>query len=88
VFRVNVRTFPSSGLILAGSMDWLTTIIGLNYFGAIEANPFISGIAHENAAVFTAIKLLTTLLVGLIFYQANKCLLKTADKTTQHQQNG
>jgi hypothetical protein len=32
---------------------------------------------------FTAVKLLTTLIVGLIFYQANKCLLKTSDKTTR-----
>jgi hypothetical protein len=82
VFRVNVRTFHSSALILAGSMDWLTTVVGLNYFGAAEANPFISGIA-TNAVLFTAVKLLTTLVVGLIFYQANKCLLRTEDKTTK-----
>jgi hypothetical protein len=64
-------------------MDWLTTVVGLNYFGAVEANPFISGIAHQNIFAFTAIKLLTTLCVGLIFYIANKCLLKTEDKTTK-----
>jgi hypothetical protein len=68
---------------MAGSMDWLTTVLGLNYFGAVEANPFISGIAHQNLLAFTAIKLLTTLFVGLIFYQADKCLLKTEDKTTK-----
>ncbi len=83
MFHVRVRAFPSSALILAGSMDWLTTVIGLNYFGAVEANPFISGVAHQNLFAFTAIKLLTTLMVGLIFYQANKFLLKTEDKTTK-----
>ncbi len=83
MFHVSVRRFPSSALIAAGSMDWLTTVIGLNYFGAVEANPFISGIAHQNLFAFTAIKLLTTAIVGLIFYQANKCLLRTDDKTTK-----
>ncbi len=83
MFHVHVRTFPSSALILAGSMDWLTTVLGLNFFGAAEANPFISGIANQNILAFTAIKLLTTLFVGLIFYQADKCLLKTEDKTTK-----
>jgi hypothetical protein len=68
---------------MAGSMDWLTTVVGLNYFGAVEANPFISGIANQNLLAFTAIKLLTTLVVGLIFYQADKCLLRTEDKTTK-----
>jgi hypothetical protein len=83
VFHVHVRAFPSSALIVAGSMDWLTTVLGLNYFGATEANPFISNIANQNIFAFTAIKLLTTLFVGLIFYQADKCLLKTEDKTTK-----
>ncbi len=83
MLHVNVRRFPSSALIAAGSMDWLTTVIGLKYFGAIEANPFISGIAHQNLLAFTAIKLLTTAVVALIFYQADKCLLRTEDKTTK-----
>jgi hypothetical protein len=83
VFHVNVRRFPSSALIMAGSMDWLTTVVGLNYFGAVEANPFIAGIASQNLLAFTAIKLLTTAIVGLIFYQADKCLLQTEDKTTK-----
>jgi len=64
-------------------MDWLTTVVGISYFGAIEANPFIAGIAHQSLPAFTAVKLFTTLMVALIFYQANKCLLKTDDKTTR-----
>jgi hypothetical protein len=83
VFHVQGRVIPSSALILAGSMDWLTTTIGLNYFGASEANPFISGIASQSLLAFTAVKLLTTLFVGLIFYQAERCLLKTEDKTSR-----
>ncbi len=66
-----------------GSMDWLTTVVGINYFGAVEANPFIANIAHQSLPAFTVVKLFTTLIVGLVFYQANKCLLKTSDKTTR-----
>ncbi len=79
----NVRTIPSLALVLMGSMDWLTTIVGINYFGAVEANPFIANIANQSLLTFTAVKLLTTLTVGLIFYQANKFLQKTDDKTTK-----
>lgn len=79
----SVRTVPSLAILLMGSMDWLTTVIGINYFGAVEANPFIANIAHQSLPAFTVVKLLTTLIVGLIFYQANKCLLKTNDKTTK-----
>ena len=83
MFHVSVRRFPSSALIAAGSMDWLTTVIGLTYFGAIEANPFISNIANQSLALFTAVKLCTTFVVGLLFYQANKSLQQTHDKTTK-----
>ena len=78
-----VRAFPSLALVLAGSMDWLTTVIGLTYFGAIEANPFIAGVASQSLPLFTAIKLCTTFVVGLIFYQANRSLQQTQDKTSK-----
>jgi len=79
----SVRTVPSLAILLMGSMDWLTTVVGITYFGAVEANPFIAGIAHQNLLAFTAVKLFTTLIIGLVFYQANRCLLKTSDKTTR-----
>ncbi len=79
----HVRAFPSLALVLAGSMDWLTTIIGLTYFGAIEANPFIANIASQSLPLFTGIKLCTTFIVGLLFYQANKSLQQTQDKTSK-----
>ena len=80
---LRVRTVPSLGLILMGSMDWLTTIIGIFYFGAIEANPFIANIASTSLPAFTTVKLATTIVVGLLFYQAKKLLEKTQDKTSQ-----
>jgi hypothetical protein len=65
-----------------GSMDWLTTIIGIVYFGAVEGNPFLAEITRTNLLAFTAIKLSTTIIVGLLFYKAEKALLRTPDKNT------
>jgi hypothetical protein len=63
-----------------GSMDWLTTIIGIVYFGAVEGNPFLADITGTSLPAFTAIKLSTTVIVGLLFYKAEKTLLRTQDK--------
>jgi len=65
-----------------GSMDWLTTIIGIVYFGAVEGNPFLAEIARISLPAFTAIKLSTTIVVGLLFYKAEKILLRTQDKNS------
>lgn len=64
-----------------GLMDWLTTTVGIFRFGAVESNPFIAGIAGTNLPAFTAIKLSATLFAGLLFYQGERLLLRTQDKT-------
>jgi hypothetical protein len=69
-------------LVLMGTMDWLTTIIGIAYFGAVESNPFMAGLTSTSLITFTAVKLTTTLLVALLFYKAEKTLLVTTDKTS------
>jgi Domain of unknown function (DUF5658) len=66
---LRVRTVPSFGFILMGSIDWLTTIIGIFYFGVVEANPFIANIASTSLPAFTTVKLATTIVVGLLFYR-------------------
>ena len=66
-----------------GSMDWLTTIIGIVYFGAVEGNPFLADITQASLPAFTAIKLSTTIMIGLMFYTAEKTLLRTPDKNTR-----
>jgi len=67
-----------------GSMDWLTTIVGIVYFGAVEGNPFLAGLAQTNLPVFTAIKLGTAFFVGFLFYQAEKTLNRTEDKKSKN----
>jgi len=80
---LRIRAVPSLSLILMGSMDWLTTIIGIVYFGAVEGNPFLADITRTSLPVFTIIKLSTTVMVGLLFYKAEKTLLGTPDKSTR-----
>ena len=72
---MQINTAPSL-LVLMGSLDWLTTIIGIVCFGAVEGNPFLAGLARTNLPAFTAIKLGTAVFVGFLFYQAEKTLNK------------
>ena len=63
--------------ILAGTMDWLTTTIGVTWFGAVESNPFISNVVSSNLPIFAALKLSVTMLFGLFFYLGERMLRKT-----------
>jgi hypothetical protein len=65
-----------------GLMDWLTTTIAIVYCGAVESNPFIAGLAGASLPAFTVIKLSATLFAGLVFYQGERLLLKTQDRTS------
>ena len=64
-------------------MDWLTTIIGIVFFGAVEGNPFLADLTRTSLLAFTAIKLSTTMFVGLLFYKADKLLLRSPDKNNR-----
>jgi hypothetical protein len=57
-----------------GSLDWLTTVVGIAYFGAVEGNPFLSKLATTNLPGFTALKLGVAFLVGILFYLGDKLL--------------
>jgi hypothetical protein len=80
---LRVHAIPSVSFIIMGSLDWLTTIMGILYVGAVEANPFLTDIAGTNLLGFTAIKLFTTVLVGFLFYKAEKNLVRTQNRTTR-----
>jgi hypothetical protein len=80
---LRVKASPSLALVLVGSMDWLTTIIGITCFGAVESNPFIADIAGANLPAFTIIKLSTTVLIGLLFYQGERMLRGIQDKSSR-----
>jgi predicted secreted protein len=80
---LRIRTVPCLSFVLMGSVDWLTTIIGIVYFGAVEGNPFLAEITRVSLPAFTVIKLSTTVIVGLLFYKAEKILLRTQDKNSR-----
>ncbi len=80
---LRIKAVPSLVLVLMGSMDLLTTLVGIAYFGAVECNPFLAGIVSTNLVAFIALKLTSTVFVGLIFHQAGKILTQTPDKTTK-----
>ncbi len=75
----SVRTLPSMFLILMGSMDCLTTVIGVVYFGTIELNPFIAHLVNTNMPAFVVVKLVVTFMAALVFVVAEKTLLKLPD---------
>jgi Domain of unknown function (DUF5658) len=54
-------------LILMGSLDCLTTVVGSLYFGARELNPLIVGLVNSNLPAFVVIKLVVTVCMGAIF---------------------
>jgi hypothetical protein len=63
-----------------GSLDWLTTVVGIVWFGALESNPILAPLSTTNLPAFTAIKLGTAVFVGLLFLQAEKISAKTAEQ--------
>ncbi len=70
-------------LILMGSMDCLTTVVGTLFFGTRELNPLIAGLVNSNLSAFVAVKLAVTVFVALIFVFAEKTLLAGDDKNNQ-----
>jgi Domain of unknown function (DUF5658) len=80
---MKIRTHSTLLLALMGSMDCITTVIGVLWFGAVELNPFIAGVVSTNLPAFVALKLNTTIIVCLIFVQAERILAKDQDKTSK-----
>lgn len=77
------KAFTSLLIVLLGTIDCITTIVGIVYFGAAEQNPVMSGVVSSSLGIFTLLKMGTTLVIGLIFYQADKILMKTPDKNSK-----
>ena len=53
-----------------GSIDWLTTVVGILFFGAVEVNPLFAALTQINIFAFSIVKLLTVVLIGGFFYKA------------------
>jgi hypothetical protein len=57
-------------LITIGTLDWLTTLVGVMFFGATETNPLLTNLTQTNILLFSTIKLTAIMLTGLLFYKA------------------
>ena len=83
MYMLKSDVFPSFFIILLGSIDALTAVIGVLYSGAVELNPFMIGIVSTNIPAFLAIKLSATFLIGFTYILAKRTLNKTIDKNTK-----
>jgi hypothetical protein len=59
-------------LILMGMLDWVTTVTGTLWFGAVEINPLFAGLTQTNILLFSVVKLAAVVLTGCLFYKADK----------------
>ncbi|MCX8150184.1 MAG: DUF5658 family protein [Candidatus Bathyarchaeota archaeon] len=77
------KAYAGIVLVLMGSVDLLTTVVGVVYFRAVECNPLLAGILNANFVGFVVFKATATIFAGLFFYYAGKLLAKVQDKTAK-----
>jgi membrane protein DedA with SNARE-associated domain len=77
------EVIPSLLLILMGSIDCLTTVVGVLYSGAKELNPFMVGIVSTNIGAFLVVKIAATLFIAFTYILANRTLIKTPNKSSK-----
>jgi hypothetical protein len=82
MYTVKTNILPSFVLLLMGTMDCVTTIIGVLFFGATETNPVLVGVVNSNIAVFTVLKLTATFCIAGTYILSKSMLDRTVDKTT------
>jgi hypothetical protein len=82
-YALKSDVFPSFILILMGSIDCLTTVIGVLYFGATELNPLMAGIVSTNIVAFSILKISATFLIGFTYILAKRSLNRTLNKESK-----
>ena len=83
MYTLKSEVFPSLLIVLLGSIDCVTTVIGVLYFGAAELNPFLTGIVNASIWAFLAVKVGATFFIGFTFIAAKRMLGKTPNKQTK-----
>jgi hypothetical protein len=66
-----------------GSIDCLTTVIGVLYFGAAELNPLMTGIVSTNIFAFFVLKISATFFIGFTYILAKRSLNRTLNKESK-----
>jgi len=83
MYTLKAEIIPSFLIILLGSIDAITTVIGVLYFGAAELNPLMNGIVNTSILAFLALKITATFLIGFTYIIAKRTLNKTIDKESR-----
>lgn len=63
-----------------GTIDCVTTIIGVVYAGAKELNPAMAGIVSTNVGAFLVIKISATIFIAATYIIAKKILMRLPNK--------
>jgi hypothetical protein len=83
MYAVKANILPSFVLLLMGTMDCVTTVIGVLFYGATETNPIMVGVINSNIAVFTVLKLTATFCIAGTYTLSKIMLDRTVDKSTR-----
>lgn len=82
MYHPRTAVFPGLLLVLMGSIDCATTVVGTLYFGASEMNPILAGVV-SNVPLFMALKLTATACIAGTYVMSTKVLNSAQDKTTR-----
>ncbi|MGA2524579.1 MAG: DUF5658 family protein [Candidatus Bathyarchaeia archaeon] len=75
------RELVLSLLIVAmGTLDCITTVIGVVYSGAKELNPAMAVIVNSNVGAFLVVKIATTIFIALTYVIARQILTHIPNK--------
>ena len=74
------EVIPSLLIILMGSIDCLTTVIGVFYSGDRELNPLMAGIVSSGIDSFLVVKIGATIFIALTYIFARQVLMRMPDK--------
>jgi len=83
MYRIKLDVLPSYIIVLMGTIDAITTVIGTMYFGATELNPLMTGIINTNIAGFLILKLLASFCIGATYVLVKRILNDTSDKNSK-----
>ena len=71
---------PSLLVILMGSIDAVTTVIGVFYSGDKELNPLMASIVSTSIGAFLLVKIGATIFIALTYIFARRLLMRMPDR--------
>jgi len=74
------EVIPSLLIILMGSIDCVTTVIGVFYSGDRELNPLMASIVSTGMGTFLVVKIGATIFIALTYIFARQVLMRMPDK--------